>query len=65
VNVAPQRDELVALSDRVWQRLLDRLDGLADDEYFWEPVPGRWTVRAGPGGVWPWDYAWPEPDRLR
>lgn len=24
--------------------LLDRLQGLTDDEYFWEPVPGCWTV---------------------
>lgn len=26
-------------------RLIDRLDGLTDDEYLWEPVPGCWTVR--------------------
>ena len=22
-----------------------RLDGLTDDEYFWEPAPGCWSVR--------------------
>jgi hypothetical protein len=28
-----------------WQRQLrGRLDGLTDDEYFWEPVQGCWTV---------------------
>jgi hypothetical protein len=56
------RDELVALSDHAWQRLRGRLDGLSDDEYFWEPVPGCWTVRPGPGGPWTWDFAWPVPD---
>jgi hypothetical protein len=25
-------------------QLRPRLDGLTDDEYFWEPVPGCWTV---------------------
>ncbi len=25
-------------------QVLDRLSGLSDDEYFWEPVPGCWTV---------------------
>src|SRR5919112_6145999 len=29
-----------------WQRQLrPRLDGLTDDEYFWEPVPWAWSVR--------------------
>ena len=26
-------------------QLRPRLDGLTDDEYFWEPVPGCWSVR--------------------
>jgi hypothetical protein len=26
-------------------QLRDRLDGLTDDEYFWEPAPGSWNVR--------------------
>ena len=29
-----------------WQyQLRPRLDGLSDDEYFWQPVPGCWTLR--------------------
>jgi hypothetical protein len=56
-----------AMTDQTWNRLLreqldwhwtqqlrDRLDGLTDDEYFWEPVPGCWNVRprgAGTGAV--------------
>ncbi len=28
-----------------WQhQLRPRLDGLTDDEYFWQPVPGCWTI---------------------
>ncbi|MGW0433644.1 DinB family protein [Micromonospora sp. NPDC003197] len=26
-------------------QLRSRLDGLTDDEYFWSPVPGAWSVR--------------------
>lgn len=35
--------------DQVWDRFTARLDGLADEEYFWEPVPGCWSVRARDG----------------
>jgi hypothetical protein len=51
--------------------LRPRLEGLTDDEYFWEPVPGSWSVRpreqatsshAAGGGDLVVDYAWPEPD---
>lgn len=47
-----------------------RLEGLSDDEYFWEPVPGSWNVRprgAGTaqlrvgGGDYTIDFAIPEP----
>lgn len=31
--------------------LWPRLQGLTDDEYRWEPVPGAWSVRPGPDGV--------------
>lgn len=30
--------------------LLTRLQGLSDDEYFWEPVPGCWTVTRSDDG---------------
>jgi hypothetical protein len=52
-------------------QLRPRLDGLTDDEYFWEPVPGCWSVRrrgsAGAvgeigGGDWTIDFAYPEPE---
>lgn len=52
-------------------QLRPRLDGLTDDEYFWEPVPGCWNVRPRGTGTAPVqagagamtiDFAMPEPD---
>lgn len=41
-----------------WDRQLrPRLDGLTDDEYFWQPVPDCWTVH--PDGSL--DFAYPAP----
>ena len=38
--------------DEVVARLRQRLEGLSDDEYLWEPVPGCWTVhRDGSAGA--------------
>jgi hypothetical protein len=31
--------------------LWPRLQGLTDEEYLWEPVPGAWSVRTGADGV--------------
>jgi hypothetical protein len=40
------KDVLVEQLDWHWNaHLRPRLDGLTDDEYFWEPVPGCWSVR--------------------
>jgi hypothetical protein len=50
---------LVEQLDWHWQhQLRPRLDGLTDDEYFWEPVPGCWTVHRD-GGI---DFAFPQPE---
>lgn len=39
-------DEIVDQMDSHWRdRLRPRLHGLTDDEYFWEPVPGCWSLR--------------------
>lgn len=45
-------DDLVELSDYAWARLRGRLDGLADEEYWWEPVPHCRTVRLMPDGIY-------------
>jgi len=55
-------DDLTAqLADQLdfhWtHQLRPRLAGLTDDEYFWEPVPGCWTVH--PDGAI--DFTYPEP----
>ena len=64
--------ELPEQLDRHWQQQLrPRLSGLTDQEYFWEPTPGCWSVRprgrsrapvqAG-SGAFTIDFAFPEPD---
>jgi hypothetical protein len=64
--------ELVEQLDWHWQhQLRPRLDGLTDDEYFWEPVPGCWNVRrraetraelAHGSGDHVIEFGWPEPE---
>jgi DinB superfamily len=52
-----------------WQRhLRPRLDGLTDEEYFWEPVGGCWSIRRRSEGAKTYgsgeftiDYERPEP----
>jgi hypothetical protein len=49
---------------RSCERLVQRLEGLTDDEYLWEPVEGCWNVRPlskTPGG-WTVDYPEVHPD---
>jgi len=52
-------------------QLRDRLRGLTDAEYFWEPAPGSWNVRPRGTGTAPIqagtgamtiDFAFPEPE---
>ena len=45
--------------DEAYAELRARVDGLTDDEFFWEPVPNCWTVRKRASGLWAVDY--PEP----
>ncbi len=64
--------ELLEQLDWHWRnQLRPRLDGLTDEEYFWEPVAGCWNVhprgastapiQAG-SGAYTIDFAIPEPD---
>ena len=52
---------LVSGFDYYAQRTRDRLKGLTDEEYFWEPVEGCWSVRRTDDG-WMADWEWPAPD---
>ena len=66
------KDQLVEQLDWHWRtQARPRLDGLTDDEYLWEPVPGCWNVRprgtataaiVGGSGDFTVDFAFPEPD---
>jgi hypothetical protein len=47
------QQNLLDLSDFAWQRLRDRIGGLTDEEYFWEPFDGCWTVRKTETGYVP------------
>ncbi|BBX84384.1 DinB family protein [Mycolicibacterium aubagnense] len=54
-------EELAEQLDWHWQhQLRPRLDGLTDDEYFWQPVPGCWTVH--PDGSIDFSYPPPQPE---
>ena len=53
------KPELVLLSDEVWERTWARLEGLTDDEYFWEPTPGCWSIRRRDDGTWAADGVFP------
>ena len=44
-------EELKRLSDAVWERTRRRLEGLTDEEYRWEPVPGCWSIRTRRDGT--------------
>jgi hypothetical protein len=46
------RQNLLDLSDFAGRRLLDRVAGITDDEYFWEPVADVWTVQASADGAY-------------
>jgi DinB superfamily len=64
--------ELLSQLEWHWDnQLRPRLDGLTDDEYFWEPVQGCWSIRrraestapvAAGVGDYTVDFAWPQPD---
>lgn len=54
-------DSTLGLLDYVWPRIRGRLDGLADDEYMWEPAPGCWSVRLTGAGMWEAERTDPQP----
>lgn len=55
---------LAAEMDDAWQSLNGWLKDLTDEEFFWEPVPGCWTVHPAEDGCWIIDYADPPPKPL-
>ena len=67
----PWSSILVEQIDWHWtNQLRPRFDGLTDDEYFWQPTPGAWTVHprgtggtktVGGSGEFTVDFEYPEP----
>ena len=47
--------------DNAWNPLMDRLAGIGDVEYLWEPVAACWTVRANSNGDLVADWVDPDP----
>ena len=43
--MADVKSDIISLSDHAYERTRQRLDGLTDTEYLWEPVPNCWTIR--------------------
>ena len=65
------RDLLEAQMRHAWAGSAWVLEGVTDDEWFWEPAPGAWSVRPraevsnGYGtGEWQCEDTWPPPDPL-
>lgn len=52
---------LSSAMEEAYQSLFNRLAGLTDEEFFWQPVPGCWTVHQDDQGRWTVDYELPEP----
>jgi hypothetical protein len=50
LNVPPRLAPFLAQWDYMTGVLAQRLDGLSDEEYLWEPAPGSWSVRQGEDG---------------
>ena len=48
--------------DGAWRSLRGWVEGLAAEEFLWEPVPDTWTVHPDESGRWILDYAIPDPD---
>jgi DinB superfamily len=47
--------------DNAWNPLLERLAGIGDDEYRWEPAQNCWTIRPGSDGTMVADLVKPDP----
>ncbi|MEL6890227.1 MAG: DinB family protein [Actinomycetota bacterium] len=43
-------DVILDSMDRMFDQLIERLAGLGDEEYLWEPVDGAWSARRRPDG---------------
>jgi hypothetical protein len=56
------KHDLLALGDEAFKRLRERIEGLTDEEYVWEPAPDCWTVHPAGDGTWRADGSALPPD---
>lgn len=64
VRAEPTEDLLVIVVealDNAWEPLVERLAGITQTEYDWQPAADAWTVR-DVDGAWVADWADPDPD---
>jgi DinB family protein len=54
-------DLLLEEMEESYRPLRSRIEGLTEEEYWWEPVPGAWTLRRRPDGRLVEDYQEPDP----
>jgi len=52
----------MSIMARSYARLRARIEGLTDDEFFWQPVPNSWTIYEDRPGHWTYHYTIPDPD---
>lgn len=71
LTLPPRLEPLLKQFDDARNRLITRLQGLTDDEYLWEPVPGCWSIRLRENcrsgqpfgkGAWVMDFDRPAPE---
>ncbi|MFF2847126.1 DinB family protein [Streptomyces sp. NPDC058001] len=55
-------DLVVRQLDLVWTLFEYHVEKLDDEDHFWEPAPGAWSVRRDTAGRWVADWEVPEPD---
>jgi hypothetical protein len=58
-------DLLAREMSETFHDMRSRLDGLTEDEFFWEPVRGSWTVFRDERGRWDHHYDEPDPSPPR
>src|SRR5262245_61565337 len=49
--------DLLTLADFAFDRLRNRVKGMTDEEYFWEPAPGCWSLRRNEDGTYRFETA--------
>src|SRR5688572_3266661 len=44
------KQEFLDLSDKFYKRFTERIEGMTDEEYWWEPAPDCWSLKRGKDG---------------